>query len=84
MKTFRIEGRRWFQKSYGNTYFSVDIYLHDVLLHSIPFQYGYDRQYYFVAIKWLEENGYIKKADKNNETYTIDESVTDVKRKKDL
>jgi hypothetical protein len=45
MKTITITGKRWFQKTYGNTYFSaVGIIDGDVVV-SIPFEYGYGDHY---------------------------------------
>lgn len=52
-----VIARRWFQKSYGNTYHSV--YLSVLLkgsnsyinLKFEPFQYGYDRQYEQTALE---------------------------------
>ena len=40
----RIDCRRWFQKTYGNTYHSVRIYHNGELLAHNPFQYGYGDQ----------------------------------------
>lgn len=58
-KSISIRGRRWFQKSYGNTYFSATIYVNGEKVHHIPFQYGYDEQYLQAATEWLTENGYL-------------------------
>ena len=40
----RIDCRRWFQKTYGNTYHSVRIYHNGELIAHNPFQYGYGDQ----------------------------------------
>lgn len=37
-----IDCRRWFQKTYGNTYHSVRIYHNGELIAHEPFLYGYD------------------------------------------
>lgn len=66
-----IECKRWFQRSYGNTYFSVRIHLNDeeekqwIEKHGntdqlyIPFEYGYGEHCLDVARKKLEELGLI-------------------------
>lgn len=59
MKSLTINARRWFQKSYGNTYFTADIIVDGELVHELPFQYGYGEHYLDMANEWLDENGYI-------------------------
>jgi len=44
-QTLRIVGRRWFQKSYGNTYHTVRVYLDDEFLGESNMEYGYGDQY---------------------------------------
>lgn len=91
-----IEGRRWFQRTYGNTYHSVRIYeveenhpSNSYLLDYLPFNYGYDDQYLQTALDWLKANGYAP-ADAPYGTLYLREvlhathSVVDVKRKRDL
>ena len=34
INTMKIEGKRWFQRSYGNTYHTVKIYVNDEVLKS--------------------------------------------------
>lgn len=41
MHHVEIQVRRWFQKTYGNTYFSGEIYVDDKLVAKIKEQYGY-------------------------------------------
>ena len=58
MKSFyTIEVRRWFQKSNGNTYHSVEIIKHDNGSSSIigknNFVYGYEDQYLVTAAEML-------------------------------
>ena len=55
-KSVHVVGRRWFQKSYGNTYFTADIYVDGELVHTLPKQYGYGDHYADMAYTWLEEN----------------------------
>ena len=82
--TLNIVGRRWFQKTYGNTYHAVKVYVNNEILVK-DFSYGYGSQYLQTAIDLLKSAGY------NINTFSdlrsiegFTESVTDVKRKKDL
>jgi len=68
--------KRWFQKSYGNTYHSVTLQRDNEVLQKENFCYGYGRQYEQTTKKMLENLGLC------NETVTY--HVVDVKRKKDL
>jgi hypothetical protein len=82
-----VEARRWFQKTYGNTYHSIRIYVNDEQVHHNPCNYGYGDQWLQTAIEWLHENGYCDKVfgtqyfrEELGGTY----SVADVDRRKDL
>jgi|7_EtaG_2_1085326.scaffolds.fasta_scaffold48151_2 hypothetical protein len=92
-KKIEIWGKRWFQRSYGNTYHTVRIYLNDKLVYESPQTYGYGDHYLQTAKEWLVENGYYPPAsdrplpiwsyfsDKGTDfTY----HATDVKRERDL
>ena len=85
-----IEGRRWFQKSGGNTYHSVRIFVNGERVAFLPFQYGYGDQFLQTAWAWLESNGYIPEGTPYGGTLYLREtlgasySVSDVNRKKDL
>ena len=87
--TLHIEGRRWFQRTYGNTYHSVRIYRNGELLAHIPFEYGYGDQFLQTALDWLKANGHAP-ADAKYGTLYLRETlhgtytVADVARKKDL
>lgn len=90
IKSIAIVGRRWFQKTYGNTYHSVQIFV-DGMEHKIPFSYGYGDQYLQTAVNWLVSNGYaiLEKresitdwARRNGVNFVS--SVVDVARRKDL
>ena len=93
---FHIEGRRWFQRTYGNTYHSVCIYKDDHQLVCLPFQYGYGEQFIETALEWLEAHGHIVKRKRYanggmdhgtlflRETLHSTYSVIDVGRKRDL
>jgi hypothetical protein len=51
-----VYGKRWFQRTYGNTYHSVRITTRDAELAYLPYQYGYGDQYLQTAIDWLKAN----------------------------
>lgn len=85
---YLIQGRRWFQKSYGNTYHSVEITDLNTgeFLVKISGVYGYGDQYRQTAIKWLEENRGVKYEWSNYE-YNKKHfffNVVDVERERDL
>jgi hypothetical protein len=92
-----VYGKRWFQKTWGNTYHSVDVMVDGKLVHRIDFEYGYGSMYMQNATTWLEQNGYLPflrhYANGGYEPlwqYCRDrginlmDNVTDVLRKKDL
>jgi len=96
VKAITVIGRRWFDKINGNTYFSADILVNNVLVHSIHYQYGYDDFYMQAAGEWLSKNGYTHPEHyefggitplwsycRDNDI-TLFNTVTDVMRKKDL
>ena len=93
-----IIGRRWFEKTNGNTYHSVNVYVDGEQVYRLPFDYGYGSMYRQNAMQWLAENGYFPGYERRNEwslpyptepwfrengIQIIDE-VTDVQRKRDL
>jgi hypothetical protein len=45
-----VEGRLWFDKTYGNTYFSNRVWINGAIAFEMPMQYGYDEQYVHSAI----------------------------------
>lgn len=59
MKEIRLLGRRWFQRTYGNTYHSVEIWIDGEQVHKVDKSYGYDSQYLESAKKWLDKEGYL-------------------------
>lgn len=97
-KSIEIIGRRWFQRSYGNTYNTVVITIgtdNGYEEHELPMEYGYDDYYLQRAMVWLGENGWLNIARNSNGSYDmplysdrealqIHTSVQDVQRKKDL
>jgi len=58
MKSITILGRRWFQKSAGNTYHTVQVLIDGELKFQSERTYGYGNQYVDTACDWLEQNGY--------------------------
>lgn len=92
-----IEARRWFQKSYGNTYFSlqIDVEIGGMLIEvvRIPFEYGYGDHYDTVALeqfkaavnldKPLADYCYLSRALKES-GIKVYNHASDVDRKKDL
>ena len=90
-KKVGIVGRRWFDRRYGNTYFTAQIYVNDELVHTLPMQYGYGGHFYDVAMDWLEQQGYLPPRGDHPRWWYRDElgiqiesSAEDVRRKRDL
>ena len=88
----RIEAKRWFQRSYGNTYHSCKV----VLVSGIgekykreeigyePFSYGYESHYLNTAAKILGvSEGSLRRFMMDSRGKVL-ERVIDVDRKKDL
>jgi hypothetical protein len=91
----RIEGRRWFQKSYGNTYHSVRIFKGNKRLVTISGVYGYGDCFMQTAFEWLATNGYPEFSERHENGSPVvwmteyreqggAYSVQDVSRQKDL
>ncbi len=86
--SLHIEARRWFQRSYGNTYHTVRIWRGEREGVTLPMAYGYGEQWLQTALDWLALHGeaepgrygtlYLREA--LGGTY----SVTDVPRQRDL
>lgn len=55
-----IIGRRWFQRTYGNTYNTVRILIDGKTVAELPKEYGYGNHYYQRAAEWLNKNGYVQ------------------------
>lgn len=93
-----ISARRWFQKSYGNTYFSLTVTVElkgrmiDVV--TVPFEYGYGDHYDTVALQEFIKVINLEGKDPKDFVYlsqfckekgiTVYNHASDVKRKKDL
>lgn len=87
--SLHIEGRRWFQRTYGNTYHSVRITKDGEPLAYLPYQYGYGDGYLQTALDWLKANGHAPQDAQYGtlymrETLGASYSVIDVGRQKDL
>lgn len=81
---YLITAKKWFQKSYGNTYHSVTVYRDNEFLGYILFRYGYGDHYLNTAadILGISETELRQDIRENPEKYHI--NVIDVNRKKDL
>ena len=58
-KSIVILGRRWFQKTYGNTYHTATVIIDGETMFSTPIEYGYGDQYRDTAFRELESRGLI-------------------------
>ena len=97
-KNIRVEGRRWFNSRFGNTYYSVVAYIDGEEVARIDYAYGYGEQYVQDMADLLEEKGYLPGRERYTSTgggqplwqYCRDRDIkfyynaTDVSRKKDL
>ena len=91
-KTLEILGRRWFQRTYGNTYHTAEIFIDGKLVHKTPKAYGYGDGYVQSAQEWLVKKGYLspiwagKPLWKIRDEYGIEIRVAaeDVERQRDL
>ena len=96
INSLHIEGRRGFQKTYGNTYNSVILHINGAPVAYLPEEYGYENYYLQRAQEWLGANGVPELAEKRSNgvpkvNFTIwlrdngySYSVSDVKRQLDL
>ena len=57
-KSVFIHTRRWFDKTYGNSYFASRIEVGTGNYYFVPFQYGYEDADLEAAAKVLREAGY--------------------------
>lgn len=85
--TLRISAKRWFQKSYGNTYHIVKAFVNGEEVVISDISYGYDNHFLTTAADLLRAKGYEVPED-NGKAYSMmakfPYTVEDVKRKKDL
>ena len=68
-----VEGREWFDKVNGNSYFSARIWVDGGQVAILTFQYGYGDQYLYEAQKKLLELGYLPQEGKNRGLWSIAE-----------
>jgi len=90
----QILGKRWFERTNGNTYHSVDVYVNNEFVGRQPYSYGYGDQYVQSGIEILREHYNFPgkfKDEKYPSMYALKEyginilqNVSDVSRKKDL
>ena len=59
-----INARRWFDKTYGNTYHSVSVHVDGEFVAYAPFQYGYGEQYMQTAHQILQNKGFYPRTNK--------------------
>lgn len=87
INTLEIRAKKWFQRSYGNTYHVVKVIVNDDIVLQSGITYGYGRHYLTTAANLLRDNGF-GIPDDNNEAYSLMTKYTyteeDVDRKKDL
>jgi len=68
-KSIAIVGRRWFQRTYGNTYHTAEIIVDGVTVHKTPREYGYGDQYADTAFSWLKANGIVPEPEHAHESH---------------
>lgn len=97
IEAVHILAKRWFQRSYGNTYFSltVDVEIQGKIIEvvNIPFEYGYGDHYDTVALQQFsqvvnlqgkeKDYSYLTRFCKENNIPCYSHA-SDVGRKKDL
>ena len=63
INSIEIQGKEWFDKINGNSYFSAVITLNDKETIKIPFQYGYGSSYIQECKRVLTEHNKISASD---------------------
>ena len=71
IRSMFIECREWFDKTYGNSYFSARVWINGKIEIVLPFQYGYERHFETVAVHALVEKGFISEQYKNRALWVI-------------
>ena len=59
IKSIMIIGKRWFDKTYGNTYCSSRVYINGEFKLAVPWTYGYGNYYEQKAKEELEARGLV-------------------------
>lgn len=67
-KSITVIGRRWFQRTYGNTYHTSEIIVDGKTVHKTPREYGYGDQYAYTAWDWLIANGFVPEPEDKGRT----------------
>ena len=93
IKSIAINARRWFQKSYGNTYHTSKVYINGEYVLTVKETYGYGDHFITTAFEALIKAGVIEGIEtgydcgwswcRDNNIRFVDNAV-DVNRKKDL
>jgi hypothetical protein len=97
LKSLHIHGRRWFERTNGNTYHTVAIFVNGRSIHKTERVYGYGSQYQQSACEWLDANGYLPDIERykwggteslwrycDRRSIPFVDEVDDVPRRKDL
>ncbi len=88
MKSLVILGRRWHQKTYGNTYFSARAYIDGEQVVNITCEYGYGNHWLHETMDGLRKRGLILSSETPDTLrrcgVNVITDVVDVARKKDL
>lgn len=87
-----LVGRRWFERTNGNTYHTVEIYVNDEFVHKIPMTYGYGDQYYWNGFAYVVDKYKLPaqghplspSAFCREHNIKLNYTVSDVARKRDL
>jgi hypothetical protein len=54
-----FEGRAWWDKSGGNVYHSVRVWVNGQIVAIVPMRYGYENAYHVSAVERLVQLGYL-------------------------
>lgn len=92
-----VQGRRWFQRTYGNTYHTAHVFVDGKHVLTVPNQYGYGDQYLHNAVEALENAGLVPPRERypnggqeaiwqwrDRHGMDLNNSVEDVRRQRDL
>lgn len=75
IRSMFIECREWFDKTYGNSYFSARIWINGKWKITLPFQYGYGDHFKSVAVRALVAEGFIPEQYENRALWIIAEEM---------
>ena len=59
-RVIHIHGRRWFEKTNGNTYHTVVIWIDGEHVYKSGITYGYGNHHEQTAEEWLRKNRYLR------------------------